>query len=109
MTADGVAVTPLRPANCGVLIDWSPHGLARAGEPLKRIALTIGDGQARGDAVITRRGLEGGPVYSLSPLARDAIARGEPVALAIDLRPDLDRGGGRHDGLRGDDRPWLSR
>ncbi|MBL8590578.1 MAG: TIGR03862 family flavoprotein [Methylobacteriaceae bacterium] len=88
--AAGIDVALFRPANCGVLIDWSAPMRARAGEPLKRIALSIVDRRFRGDAVITRRGLEGGPVYALSPLARDALARGERVTLDVDLRPDVD-------------------
>ncbi len=84
----GVAIAPLRPANCGMLIDWSPHVASRAGEPLKRVALTIGEHRARGDMVITRTGLEGGPVYALASPARDALAR-ERLELALDLRPDL--------------------
>jgi hypothetical protein len=85
----GVGVAPLRPANCGMLFDWSPHVANRAGEPLKRVALTLGGHRVRGDVVITRAGLEGGPVYALSPHARDALDQGARVELALDLRPDL--------------------
>ena len=38
----GIAVTPLAPANCGLVIDWStPFRAAFAGHPLKGIALTF--------------------------------------------------------------------
>ncbi|MBY0333766.1 MAG: NAD(P)/FAD-dependent oxidoreductase, partial [Acetobacteraceae bacterium] len=87
-----VPVTPLRPANCGFHVAWSGHLRTRfAGTPLKRIALAFAGRSARGEAVITEAGIEGGAVYALSGPIRDAIARaGGPVTVALDLRPDLD-------------------
>lgn len=88
---DGVAVSPLLPANAGFTADWSPVFAERfAGAPLKRIALRLGATQVRGEAVITRDGIEGGAVYALSRPIREAIeARGEAI-VALNLRPDLD-------------------
>lgn len=88
----GVAITPLTPANSGVLIDWSEHLQQRfAGEPLKRMALTCGDVTVRGEAVITRNGMEGGVVYTLSRAIRDALDRDGAAPLMLNLRPDLDQ------------------
>jgi uncharacterized flavoprotein (TIGR03862 family) len=86
----GVTVVPLRPANCGFVAPWSePFRARRAGAPLKRIAVTFEGRTARGEAIITAEGLEGGAIYALSAPLREAIAlRGEAV-LAIDLRPDV--------------------
>ncbi|MGL4288508.1 MAG: NAD(P)/FAD-dependent oxidoreductase [Phreatobacter sp.] len=85
----GVAVTPLEPANMGVDIGWSPGFAARfAGQPLKRIAVAIADRVSQGEAVITGTGLEGGAIYALSRPVRDALADGA-ARLAIDLKPDL--------------------
>jgi uncharacterized flavoprotein (TIGR03862 family) len=84
-------VAPLRPANAGFVADW-PAGFAErfAGTPLKRIVLRFEDESAAGDAMVTREGLEGTPVYALSAPLREAIsARGDAVA-RLDLRPDLD-------------------
>jgi predicted flavoprotein YhiN len=39
--------------------------------------------------MITRTGIEGGPVYGLSAVLRDALAAQNTITLAIDLRPDL--------------------
>lgn len=91
LEAQGVAVSPLRPANAGFTAEWSPVFAERfAGAPLKRIALRLGPTQVRGEAVITREGIEGGAVYALSRPIREAIeARGE-ARVALDLRPDLD-------------------
>ncbi|MFM2077220.1 MAG: hypothetical protein RJA49_1110 [Actinomycetota bacterium] len=85
----GVEVRDLRPANCGVLIAWSPGFVARhAGHPLKNVALSLGTIRSRGDVMITATGLEGGPVYALTAAIRDAADRG-PAALTVDLHPDL--------------------
>ena len=86
----GVAVTPFRPANAGFDIAWSAVFAERfAGQPLKPVALSHGDGAVRGEAMITRYGLEGGAVYALSAGLRDTIAREGSATLTVDLRPDL--------------------
>lgn len=90
LEAAGARLAPFAPSNCGVRIDWSAKMAARHGEPLKRVALSVGGREARGDVVVTRTGFEGGPIYALSPLLRDALAAGEPARLSVDLRPDLD-------------------
>ena len=59
----------------------------RAGEPLKRIAVTFAELTVRGEAVITADGLEGGAIYALSALLRDAIRLKGEAVLSIDLRP----------------------
>jgi uncharacterized flavoprotein (TIGR03862 family) len=89
MTHAGIAVTPLQPANCGVLVDWSDIFRSRfEGEPLKRIALSFGGRSVRGEAVITRKGLQGGGLYALSDVLREAIASHGHAVLLIDLSPD---------------------
>lgn len=87
----GVAVTPLTPANAGVLINWSELLKERfAGTPLKRIAVSTGDTRVAGEAMITARGLEGGAVYALSAELRAAFEAHGSAQLVLDLRPDLD-------------------
>ncbi|MEY2581176.1 MAG: hypothetical protein QOE09_1025 [Ilumatobacteraceae bacterium] len=86
----GIRVNDLRPANCGVHIGWTTHFVERfAGAPLKNVAASIGPTSVRGDATITRYGLESGPVYALSPFVRDALDRDGRCVMNIDLRPDL--------------------
>ena len=85
----GIAVTPLRPANCGFLVDWSDIFRNRfEGEPLKRIALSFGGRTVRGEAVVTGKGLQGGGLYALSDVLREAIASDGHAVLCIDLCPD---------------------
>ena len=54
--AEGIAVTPLKPANCGFLVDWSPKIRETfAGAPLKNIALSHAEMSVRGEAMVTSR------------------------------------------------------
>lgn len=90
LEAGGVAVAPFRPSNVGFDVAWSDVFADRfAGQPLKPVALTQGDSTVRGEAMVTRYGLEGGAVYALSAGLRDAIERDGTASLTLDLRPDL--------------------
>jgi hypothetical protein len=85
----GVATTRLRPANCGFVVRWSDAFQRFEGAPLKRIAIAFQDRQVRGEAIVTRDGLEGGAIYALAAALRDAIERDGAAAITIDLRPDV--------------------
>ncbi|KQQ14671.1 NAD(FAD)-utilizing dehydrogenase [Methylobacterium sp. Leaf123] len=91
LEGNGVAVAPLRPANVGFRVAWSAHFSGRfAGEPLKRLAARIGGASARGEAVATADGIEGGVIYALSRPLREAVERDGVAELILDLRPDLE-------------------
>ncbi|MEP7762877.1 TIGR03862 family flavoprotein [Sanguibacter sp. 25GB23B1] len=89
----GVEVVPLRPANVGVRVGWTDIFSDRfAGKPLKNVALTVRGhrgGRARGDAMVTGTGLEGGPVYAIGAAIRATLDTGAPCVVEVDLRPDL--------------------
>ena len=88
--AAGIEVAPLKPANCGFVVDWSARiRKTFAGAPLKNVALSCGGASARGEAVVTQVGLEGDAVYALSARLRDTIAAEGSAMLAIDFKPDL--------------------
>jgi hypothetical protein len=85
----GIAVAPLRPANCGFDCGWSEHFRTRhAGEPLKSVALTFAGETRRGECVVTETGVEGSLVYAFSARLRDAIEADGATALHLDLLPD---------------------
>ena len=91
LAAKGVAISPLRSANCGFAVAWSDVFRDRfEGQPLKGIALSFGQHSVRGEALITRTGIEGGAIYALSAELREAISNSGQVTLHIALRPDLD-------------------
>ncbi len=85
----GVPLSPFAPSNCGFEVDWTPHLLQLVeGKPVKNVGFHFGEHSARGEAVITRRGIEGGAVYALSAPIRDALAQdGGPQTLHLDLLP----------------------
>ena len=89
LAKDGVAVTPLCAANVGFDVAWSEVFRERFhGQPLKNVGVGFEGQTTRGDAMITREGIEGGAIYALSAPLRDAIAAAGSAALEIDLRPD---------------------
>ena len=83
LAARGVEIAPFRPANMGLIIDWSPHMAPHLGQPVKGAALIAGEQVSRGEFVLSKRGIEGGGVYAIAAPVRD----GAP--LMIDLMPDL--------------------
>ena len=90
LRARGVVVHPFRPANCGFDVNWSAHFTERfAGTPLKPLRLSFENDGVRGEAMITRHGVEGGGVYALSARLRDAIDAQGSATLVLDLRPDV--------------------
>jgi uncharacterized flavoprotein (TIGR03862 family) len=91
LSKKGVTISPLRPANCGFTVAWSDIFRDRfEGQPLKGAAFVFSGHTLRGEAVITRTGIEGGAIYALSADLREAIIASGEAILHIALRPDLD-------------------
>ena len=89
--ARGVTIAPLRPANCGFTVDWSKVFRDRfEGQPLKGAALSFGPHTVRGEAMITKAGIEGGAIYALSAELREAVIETGQATLHVALRPDLE-------------------
>jgi uncharacterized flavoprotein (TIGR03862 family) len=94
LAARGIAMSPLRPANCGFSVAWSDVFRDRfEGQPLKGAALSFAGRSVRAEAIITRSGIEGGAIYALSADLREAVLRDGNAILLVMLRPDLDRVG----------------
>ncbi len=80
----GISVTPLTAANSGWEVLWKPSLLEIAeGLPLKNLAVSAGNSVAMGELVITKYGLEGGPIYKLGP----AIKSLPFPEICIDFKP----------------------
>lgn len=87
--AIGVRTVPFRPSNCGVEVPL-PEGLGlHAGKPLKNVRITCGQRSVRGEATITRYGLEGQAIYPLIPEVRPQLDERGLAELHIDLKPDV--------------------
>ncbi len=84
----GIRIAPLQASNCGWETTW-PSAILEAAEglPLKNLKVTAGEQSQRGELVLTRYGLEGGPLYRLGPILR---AQSEP-SITIDFKPDQSR------------------
>ncbi|MBK7648974.1 MAG: TIGR03862 family flavoprotein [Betaproteobacteria bacterium] len=98
LLAQGIAVAPLKPANCGFDVDWSPHFRERfAGAPVKAVTAKIcglvnsgdshGQPEKKGEFNITTTGIEGGLIYALSAPLRDQLTAGGSAILTLDLAP----------------------
>ncbi len=91
LAAEGVVVSALRPANCGFTVAWSAIFRDRfEGQPLKGVEFKFGAHAVRGEAIITRTGIEGGAIYALSAELREAIAATGEATLLVALRPDFE-------------------
>lgn len=96
LSEHGVAAEPLRATNCGVEVSWTDLMVERfAGEPIKNAAVLVADRatgethSVRGDPIVSKYGLEGGPIYAHSRLIRTNLDAGHSE-IHIDLFPDLD-------------------
>jgi len=96
LEAQGIALAPLQPANCGFDVAWSAHLAAHyAGAPVKPVAARCSapDGtriSRRGEFVITAGGVEGSLIYALSAPLRDRLRADGHAILDLDLLPDFD-------------------
>ncbi|NRB04087.1 MAG: TIGR03862 family flavoprotein [Rhodobacteraceae bacterium] len=70
----GWSITPFSPSNVGVQVPWSEHMAPHFGAALKDVAFGAGSDVSRGEAVISKTGLEGGGIYPLSPALRQGHA-----------------------------------
>jgi len=95
LSARGVDVATLQPANCGFDVGWTPFFAERyAGEPFKSVAIEATDSRGRhfahrkGEFVATATGVEGSLIYAAAWLLRDEIAAHGSAQLQVDLLPD---------------------
>jgi hypothetical protein len=94
LTQRGIAVEPLKPANCGFETAWSDYFRERfAGQPLKPVNILFinQNGESfnqQGELTIAEYGLEGGLIYALSAPLREEIAASGSALIQLDLLPD---------------------
>jgi uncharacterized flavoprotein (TIGR03862 family) len=92
----GIAVAPLRPANCGFDVGWSAHFREHfAGQPVKSVVLAFTDStgnteRRQGEFVVTETGMEGSLIYGFSARLRDAIEATGSAVVHLDLAPGWD-------------------
>lgn len=85
-----ITVNDFEPANCGVHVDIPKEYFELyEGESLKNLQLRIKDFAAGGDVIITRRGLQGKPVYELIPYIRHEIPENGYASLVLNFKPGM--------------------
>jgi uncharacterized flavoprotein (TIGR03862 family) len=88
LAAEGVAIAPFRPANCGFEVDWSPVFVERfAGEPVKAVTARSAAGTLPGEFVVSKWGVEGSLVYAHASALRDGLDSDGAAVLELDLTP----------------------
>ena len=86
----GIKTVPFQASNCGFEIDWKPYFIEKnEGTPLKNIAISCDDKFQKGEAVITKFGLEGNAIYGSSPKIREQLHQHKKATIFIDLKPSL--------------------
>ncbi|MGK0422417.1 MAG: putative Rossmann fold flavoprotein, partial [Polaribacter sp.] len=64
----GIPTIPFEASNCAFKIEWKSEFIEKnEGDPLKNITISCAEKTQKGEAVITRFGLEGNAIYGLSP------------------------------------------
>ena len=87
---DDIKISKIQPTNCGFFVKWSNIFKNRfAGYPLKSIELSFKDQKIKGEFIITKEGIEGGVIYSISSMLRENINEMGYAEIIIDLKPDF--------------------
>ena len=85
-----IKISKIQPTNCGFFVKWSNIFKNRfAGYPLKSIELSFKDQKIKGEFIITKEGIEGGVIYSISSMLRENINEMGYAEIIIDLKPDF--------------------
>lgn len=86
----GIETKAFQASNCGYKIDWTPDFIENhEGTPLKNIAISCNTVIQKGEAVITKFGLEGNAIYGLSPQIREQLNASSKATIYIDFKPSL--------------------
>lgn len=85
----GVKTILFQSSNCGVNVNWHSDFLAKhEGTPLKNIQISIGHFVKKGEALITKYGLEGNVIYPAIPTIRNILNQNKTPILYLDLKPN---------------------
>jgi hypothetical protein len=87
---NGIQTKAFQASNCGHQIDWDPKFIKKhEGTPLKNITVYCNNVFQKGEATITKLGLEGNALYSLSPQIRELLSRSSKATIYVDFKPSL--------------------
>lgn len=87
---ENIPIVPFQSSNCAYRINWPKDFiLEHEGSPLKNIAISCLNKRQKGEAVITRFGLEGNAIYALSPQIREELELQKQATVSLDMKPTL--------------------
>jgi uncharacterized flavoprotein (TIGR03862 family) len=87
----GIKTLPFKSSNCAFNIDWAEKFIQRhEGEPLKNISISINNKTQKGEAVITKSGIEGNAIYALSGEIQAELASKKEAIVYVDFKPTFD-------------------
>lgn len=85
----GIKTQPFQASNCGLEVDFPKEFIEKlAGYPLKNIAISSGNKTFKGEALITKYGLEGNAIYPISAEVRKLFLENKKASIYIDLKPN---------------------
>jgi hypothetical protein len=84
----GVETLPFKSSNCTYKINWPEKFIHKnEGKPLKNISISINNKTQKGEAVITKFGIEGNAIYGLSPEIQALLSLKNEAIVYIDFKP----------------------
>lgn len=84
----GIDTLPFRSSNCAYRIKWHEKFIQNnEGKPLKNISISLKNKIQKGEAVITKFGIEGNAIYGLSPEIQAILASKNEVVVYADFKP----------------------
>lgn len=87
---ESIPIVPFQSSNCAYRVNWPEDFiLEHEGSPLKNIAISCLNKKQKGEAVITRFGLEGNAIYALSPQIREELESHQKATVFLDMKPTL--------------------
>ncbi|MFT6204156.1 MAG: putative flavoprotein (TIGR03862 family) [Spirosomataceae bacterium] len=87
----GIETLPFQPANCAYKVNWHAQFIQNnEGKPLKNISISLQDKTQKGEAVITKFGIEGNAIYGLSPEIQALLASKNEAIVYVDFKPTID-------------------
>ncbi|MGO4905135.1 NAD(P)/FAD-dependent oxidoreductase [Flavobacterium sp. W20_MBD1_R3] len=87
---ENIPIVPFQSSNCAYRVNWPEDFISEhEGSPLKNIAISCCNKTQKGEAVITRFGLEGNAIYALSPQIRQKLESQQKAIVFLDMKPTL--------------------
>lgn len=86
----GININPFYPSNCAYKVNW-PEGLVNQieGKAIKNAIFDCNNLTRKGEAVLTKFGIEGSGVYPLSPEIRKQLIENNTATIFVDFKPEI--------------------